>query len=145
MHFIVFLMKKLITSIAALHMDEDGILIVEMLPGANVTLENNREYLAATNQLLNGRKALVLFDASVQYSITEEAKAFGTSEAFLSNRIAIAYVTRSVANKLMFNLYLTVYKPMVPAKMFSTRKSALKWLKSFYIMPGQKFVKPQKK
>ena len=138
-------MDKIVTSIAEMHLDEDGILIVEMLPGINVTLERSREYLAATNQFLDGRKALILFDASAEYTITEEAKAFGTSDAFISNRIAIAFVTRSIANRLMFNLYLTVYKPAIPTKMFSSRNSALKWLKSFYVMPGDKFVKPGKK
>ncbi len=128
-----------------MYIDEDGILVVEILPGVNVTIEKSREYLAATNQLLNGRKALILLDASAEYTITEEAKAFGSSDAFLSNRIAIAYVTKSLGNRLMFNLYLTVYKPSIPTRMFSSRKTALQWLKTFYVMPGDKFVKPGKK
>jgi hypothetical protein len=145
MHFIEFLMNKIVTSIAAMHVDEDGILIVELLPGVHVTLEKNIEYQQAVNKLLDGKKALVLFDASAEYSITEDAKSYGGSEEYISGRIAVAYVTSSITNMLMFNLYLTVYRPVVPTKMFSSKERALKWLKTFYVMPGDKFIKPGKR
>ncbi len=112
-------MNKTTTSVAEMHIDEDGILRIKILPGANLTLDAVKEYFEATIQLLNGKKALILFDGSVDYTITEEAKAFGSSDEVVKTRIAIAYITKSITNKLMFNLYLTVYKPLVPTKMFS--------------------------
>ena len=138
-------MNKVITSVAEMHLDEDGILRIRILPGVNVTLLAMKEYLEASDKLLNGKKALVLFDGSEEYKITEEAKAFGSAEAVANTRIAIAYITKSITNKLMFNLYLSVYKPTVPTKMFSSAESGIKWLKSFYVMPGDKFVRKRKK
>lgn len=145
MHFYKLLMNKVVTSVAEMYIDADGILRIKILPGAHLTIDTVKEYFDATQKLLAGKKALVLFDGSAEYLITEEAKAFGASELVTSTRIAIAYVTRSISNKLMFNLYRIVYKPSVPTKMFSSEVSALKWLRSFYVMPGDKFERKKKR
>lgn len=138
-------MKKAETSIAEMHIDEDGILQTKIKKGAHLTLENLKEYYSATNNLLEGRKALVLFDASEEYTTTEEANAYGQTEEATANRIAIAYITNSVTNKLAFNLYIKFYKPKVPMKMFSKKESGLKWLRSFFVMPGEKYISKRKK
>ena len=88
---------------------------------------------------------MVLVDASEEYEVTEEAKAYGQTDEATKNRIAIAYVTSSFTNKIMFNLYLKVYKPRVPLKMFTNKNAALKWLNSFYVLPGEKFLKQKNK
>lgn len=137
--------KKTTTSIAEMHVDDEGILIVEVIGGVTIDLEKSKAYIEATKKLLGGRKALVLFNASSDYRITEEAKAFAGSKEFSENRIAVAYVTNSVANRLLFNLFLKVHNPIVPSKMFSNEDSALKWLRTFFVMPGDKYVKPKKK
>ena len=138
-------MNKVSTSVAEMQIDEDGILRIKMLSGIHLTKELAKEYFDASVKLLNGKKALILFDGTGEYTVSEEAKAFGSSEEVVNTRIAIAYVTRSISNKLMFNLYLTVYKPKVPTKMFSSEASGLKWLKSFYVMPGDKFERKKRK
>ncbi len=137
-------MKKAETSVAEMRIDEDGILNIKIKKGAHLTLEKIQEYFEVSNNLLGDRSALVLFDASEKYSITEEAKAYGQTEDATKKRIAIAFVTNSMANKLMFNLYLKIYKPKVPTKMFSNKTSALSWLKTFFVLPGEKFVRKKK-
>jgi len=138
-------MKKVETSIAEMHIDEDGILQIRIKKGVHLTLESIKEYYAETNKLLGENKALVLFDASADYTITEEAKAFGQTEEATKNRIAIAYVTNSLTNKLVFNLYTKLYKPKVPMKMFSSKENGLKWLKTFYVLPGEKYIRKKKR
>lgn len=138
-------MNKLKTSIAEMYIDEDGILRVKLLDGVTVDLAKSKEYIADTIKLLDGKKALILFDASSNYKITEEAKAYGASKEYSSHRIAVAYLTKSITNKLIFNLYLKVNAPIVPTKMFSSEERALKWLKSFFVLPGDKFEKPKRK
>ena len=132
-------MNKVSTSVAEMYIDEDGILQILFFRGVEVTLEKAKEYYAVSNDLLNNQKSLVLVDASEDYQITEEAKAYIQTEEAMKNRIAVAFVTKSIANQLMFNLYLKFYKPLVPMKMFSNKTVALNWLKSFYVMPGEKF------
>jgi hypothetical protein len=138
-------MDKVRTSVAEMYIDEDGILQIRFFRGVEVTLEKAIEYYAVSNDLLNNQKSLVLVDASEDYQITEEAKAYVQTEEAMKNRIAIAFVTNSLANQLMFNLYVKFYKPLVPLKMFSNKTAALKWLKSFYVMPGDKFELKKKK
>ncbi len=138
-------MNKVSTSVAEMYIDEDGILQIRFYRGVTVTLEKVKEYYAVSNDLLNNQKSLVLIDASEDYEITEEAKAYGQTEEAMKNRIAIAFVTKSLANQLMFNLYLKFYKPLVPMKMFANKESALIWLKSFYVMPGEKYELKKKK
>lgn len=138
-------MKKITTSVAEMYIDEDGILRIKILPGVNINKENFKEYFDASVKLLEGKKALVLFNASSEYTITDEEKKIGTSKEVADTRIAIAYVTRSLANKLMFNLFISVYRPTVPAKMFASEAKGLKWLKSFYVLPGEKFERKKKK
>jgi hypothetical protein len=138
-------MDKVSTSVAEMYIDEDGILQIRFFRGVEVTLEKAIEYYAVSNDLLNNQKSLVLVDASEDYQITEEAKAYVQTEEAMKNRIAIAFVTNSIANQLMFNLYVKFYKPLVPLKMFSNKTAALKWLKTFYVMPGDKFELKKKK
>jgi len=140
----LLLMNKVITSVAEMYIDEDGILRIKILTGTKLTIVAMKEYLEASYKLLNGKKALVLFDGTAEYEVTEEAKAFGASKEVQDTRIAIAFVTKSITNSLMFNLYLKVYKPEVPTKMFSSNESGLKWLRSFYVMPGDKFERKKK-
>ncbi len=138
-------MNKVVTSVAEMQIDEDGILRIKILPGANLTLDTVKEYFEATQKLLAGKKALVLFEAVSEYTISEEAKAFGSSDEVVDTRFAIAYVTNSITNRLIYNVYVSVYKPKVPMKMFSSEESGLKWLKSFYVMPGDKFERKKRK
>ena len=48
-----------------------------------------------------------------------------------ASKIAEALVVKSLANRILVNFYLTVKKPMIPAKMFNNKESALKWLNTF--------------
>ncbi|MBN8696794.1 MAG: hypothetical protein J0L87_09700 [Bacteroidetes bacterium] len=137
-------MDKVSTSVAEMHIDDDGILQIRFFKGTTVTLEKIKEYYRVSNDLLGGKKALVLIDASEDYTVTDDAKAYGQTDEATKNRIAIAYVTGSVANRIMFNLYLKIYKPNVPLKMFTSKSAALKWLNSFYVLPGEKYLKQKK-
>jgi hypothetical protein len=133
------------TTVAEMHIDEDGILVIRIKKGSHLTLEKSQEYYEVSNRLMEGKKALVLVDASEDYTITDEARAYGSSEQAVSNRLAVAFVTSSTANKLLFRLYVAFNKPKVPTKMFTNKKSALKWLKTFFIMPGDKYQPKKKK
>ena len=138
-------MNKVRTSVAEMFIDDDGILQIKMLDGVHITLEKVKEYFEVSHQLTHDTKVLVMVDNTLDYSITDDAKRYASSSVALKNRIATAVVTNSVINRLMGSLYIKLYKPMVPTKMFYNEETALKWLKSFYVMPGDKFIKPKKR
>jgi hypothetical protein len=134
-------MDQLETSVAFLRIDKDGILHIRMKKGVHLTLENLIEYYKATDRLLKGKKALVLLDASEEFEVSPEARTYMNSDEANRNRIALAYVTSSIANQLLFNIVNSISPKKLPRRMFSDQKKALRWLKSFYILPGEKFVK----
>jgi hypothetical protein len=142
--FYQFLMNKVITSITEMYMDHDDILRIRILPGVKVSLANMKENFEASARLLGGRKALVLFDASADYTITEEAKAYAAGPEASESRVALAYLTSSITNRLMFNLYLKIHAPLIPTRMFSSEETALRWLRTFYVMPGDKFERKKR-
>ena len=145
MHLVEIRMNKVRTSVAEMFIDEDGILQIKMLEGVHITLEKVKEYYEASCQLTKFSKVLVMVDNTLDYTITDEAKKYSAGEEASRNKIAIAVISNSIANKLAANLYIKFYKPIVPTKMFSDKSAALKWLKTFYVMPGDKFEKPKKK
>ena len=131
-------------SIAEMHIDEDGILHIKILEGAHITIEKSKKYYDLSRQLLGDKKALVLVDGSMKFTITKEARIFAASAEASAYRVASAVVTNSIINKLIVNWYIRFNKPVVPTKLFSSKESALKWLKTFYVMPGDKYLKPRK-
>ncbi len=138
-------MNKIRTSVTEMFLDDDGILRIRVIKGAVITLEKMREHLAASSKLLGGKKALTLIDGSAQFSMTTEASKLLASKEGSENRIAAAFVTNSFLNKIWFNFYLKFNKPVIPTKMFNSEENAILWLKSFYVMPGDKFERPKRK
>ena len=138
-------MNKIRTSVAEMFIDDDGILHIKILEEAYVTLEKSKEYYNASKQLLKDKKALVLVDGSTKFTITKEAKKYGAGNEIAENRIAVAFVTNSLVNKILINCYIKFYKPVAPTQLFSSQEKAIDWLKSFYIMPGEPYVKIKKK
>ena len=115
-------MNKVKTLVAEMFIDDDDILYIKILLNALLTIEAVHEYFSVTLELLSEKKALNLFDGTEKYQLTWEAKALCASKDVTEARIAIAFVTNSISNKVKFNLYLNVYKPAVPTKMFSSQK-----------------------
>jgi hypothetical protein len=137
-------MDHLETSIAEMWIDEDGIMHIKIKKGVHFTLENTKSYYQDTEKLADGKKVLVLLDATEEYTIAEDASVYMNSEEANRNRIAVAFVTRSLANQLLFNFVNGFNKDKRPRRMFSDREKALKWLKTFFILPGDKFERKKK-
>lgn len=138
-------MNKIRTSISDIYIDNDGILHVEMLEGADVTLERAKENFRAIKQLLGNNKALILINTKAGFKFRSEARKYTAINEDTINRVATAFVVNSFANKLIVNLYIKLNKPVVPTRMFLSEVNALKWLKTFFILPGEKYLRSEKK
>ena len=138
-------MNKVVTSVSEMYIDDDGILRIKVIKGVVVSMKKLQEHLDASAKLLKGKKALTLITGVSKFTMTEEASIYLASKKGAENRIAAAFVTNSFFNKIWFNLYLKVNKPLTPTKMFNSEENAIIWLKSFYIMPGDKFERKKKK
>ena len=61
---------------------------------------------------------------------TSEARDFVTSDEGIRFSLAHAFVTASLAHKIIGNFIIRVQKAKIPIKIFNNRKDALDWLDS---------------
>lgn len=127
-----------------MYIDDDGILRIKVLEGADITLENIKKNFEVYKELLGDKKALLMIDSRAKYNFTKEARIFTAKNQMGLNRVAVAHVIGSFANRWIISIYVRINKPVVPTKMFSSEERAIKWLKSFYVLPGDKFERKRK-
>jgi len=128
-----------------MYVDEDGILQIKIIEGAILTLENIEENYKAHKVLLGENKALLLIDTRVKYKFTKEARTYLADNNIALNWIATAFLVDSFTSRLATVLFIWLSKPIIPTRIFISRAKAHKWLKSFYVLPGDLFIKPKKK
>jgi hypothetical protein len=137
-------MNKVSTSISDIYLDDEGILHVEMYSFADVTVEKVKENFDAIKQLLGNNRVLILINTKSGFKFRSEARSYVAINDEAINRVATAFVVNSFANKLVVNLYIKFNKPVVPTRMFLSEENALKWLRTFFVMPGDDCLKPGK-
>jgi hypothetical protein len=126
-------MKLAYTNIAELrHNEEDSILSIKILEGAEMTFENTRAHYHIINKLTNNKRYLALVDAANFFTITPEALRHASLQEVVSNRIATAHYNSSTMNKLTTNFFATYYRPPIPIRIFDTKKEAVVWLRSMH-------------
>ncbi|MDQ3048354.1 MAG: hypothetical protein M3R27_12455 [Bacteroidota bacterium] len=138
-------MDKIRTSTTELYVDDDGILRVKVFANAVVTLEMIKVNYAVYKELLGDKKVLLLIDSREKYTFTKEARAYAASTEVALNRIATAFVVASFGGWLIASVYIRFNKPAIPTRMFASEAKALKWLKSFYVFPGDSYAGAKKK
>ncbi len=119
------------TKIAKVWLGEDGIIRVVTLPDVEVTLENITEINRNIKKLIMGKKVPVFTDIRGVKSITREARLFASGEDSAQVSSAAALLIGSPVSKVIGNFFLGINKPPYPAKLFSSEKKALQWLKGF--------------
>ena len=133
-------MRKIRTRIAELTYDKDRILRVKLFDDAEIELEDAIQNYEATIAITQGEKFLVMVDATSNVSVSKEARAFVALTKENEKRIAEAFITTSVANKLVGNFYINFNKPKTPTKIFSSETDAIKWLESFLYLTESKNI-----
>ncbi|MGZ3904557.1 MAG: STAS/SEC14 domain-containing protein [Bacteroidia bacterium] len=124
-------MQKIRTKINEKWVDENGVLHMKVLDGAEIDLPSLIDDAAVNSTLTGGKKALALYDARNFFTITDEASEYLKSGILDETRIATAVVTDKLAARLFVNFMQLVKKPKTPLKMFSNEESALGWLQTF--------------
>lgn len=82
-----------------------------------------------TTELSGGGKFVVLLDATHNFLVSSEARIKLSSKEYTKDRIATAFVTTSLANKIIGNFFIKINKPASPTKLFSEEQPALMWLR----------------
>ena len=65
------------------------------------------------------------------FSTTNEFRKLLASKEFTDYRMAVAFVTKNMAIKILGHFFINVNKPATPTKMFTNEADAFKWLQAF--------------
>ena len=125
-------MNKIIeTGVDRQWLGEDGILYIETLPNAEITLADAQLSTETLKQATGGKKRPLLTDISRQKSMSREAREHMAGEAVENYVLALALVMTSPVGKVLGNLYFRLSNPSFPVRLFTSKSEAVEWLKSF--------------
>lgn len=124
-------MEKIRTKINEKWVDENDILWIKVLEGANISLEALKEDVSYNQKLLGEKKELALYDARTVYSITKEASEYLQSDVLNKTRVATAVLTNNLGTRILVNFIASIRKSKSPVKFFSNEEDALNWLHTF--------------
>ena len=119
--------NKIHTKCAKVEMNEEGIIILTLLPTENkFNLEEaKQQYEAALKLTGEDEKYLILVDTSNTFTQpSNEAQAFLLN---IKERIAEAFVIKSLPYRILAKFYLKKSKNN-PVKIFNSKEKAMDWL-----------------
>lgn len=119
--------KEAVLETVLMSYGDDGILRITINEGAIINLSQAKLQVETIHRLCGDGKLMILVDARANYSITKEAQEFAAQHN--SNRYATAVVSSNQFTKVALNMYLSVFKPSRPYKLFSDEDEAVNWLK----------------
>ena len=119
------------SKVAKVWLGEDGIVRVIHVPGAEVTLQDAQETMAAYLKLNNGKKLPLFVDTKTMKSISREARHFYAGDEAAACASAVALIVGTPVSKVLANFYLGLSNPRLPSRLFTDEAEALAWLKGF--------------
>ncbi len=121
--------KKFDTLTVALR--SDRIAVVHVIGNSEIDISHVKQVVGALGELGGGKKFPLLISVGEFTLPTPEARnyiATAESDPFAS---AEAYVVRSLSQRLVGNVYISLNKPARPTRMFNDEQKATEWLKTF--------------
>jgi hypothetical protein len=119
------------TRVARLWLGEDGIVRIIHVPGAEVTLEDAKETMAAYLKINQGKKRPLLVDTKTMHSMTRETRQYYAGEEAAQVASAVAVVVGTPVSRVLGNFYIGLGNPNLPTRLFSSEDEALEWLKGY--------------
>lgn len=124
-------MKTIDLGHSIVQLRNDGIVQVDFGDDIDIDLKESTEIVNSIGILTEGKKVLVLNIAGKNTTATGAARNHSASQDGVKFTMADAFVTNSLAQKLLGNFYMNFHKPGAPTKMFDDVEKATEWLKSF--------------
>jgi esterase/lipase superfamily enzyme len=111
----------------------EDIIVLKFKSDVLVELRHAQEIDKAFMTVINDRHHYFVIDAlDVQSSMTAEAQKYFSRESDVSRYTsAAAIMINSLATRLIATVFMKIYKPVYPSKMFSRKEEALEWFDSF--------------
>lgn len=120
-----------IVRVAKLWLGEDGIVRIIHVPGAEVTLEDAKETMAAYLRLNKGKRLPLFIDTKTMKSMSRETRKYYAGKEAAKVASAAAIIVGTPVSRVLGNFYLGLSNPHLPSRLFSSEDEALEWLKGY--------------
>ena len=108
---------------------EDGIVQVDFKKMKEMTLEHVDQLYGAMGELGGDKKMCILTTFQAYIPMNNEVMAHSMKKEFQDKILVSATVLKSTALRVAVKFFWTFHKPKQPRKIFSSRESALQWLR----------------
>lgn len=113
---------------------EEGILFSTCKKQLVLDLEIAKKIVEDRIEFTKGIAYPILLDFTNLKSATKEARDYmNDPKGGLNGLLGGAFLTNSVATKVLVNLYLKINRPSIPAKFFTKKEDAINWLKDLKV------------
>lgn len=116
---------------ASMWLEEDGIVRIMWVPGAEVTLADAQESMAAYLRINQGKRRPLFVDTSQMKSLAREARHLYASEEAARVASAVGLIVGTPVSRVLGNFYLGLSNPHLPTRLFDAEAEALEWLKGY--------------
>lgn len=116
---------------ASMWLGEDGIVRIIWVPGAEVTLADAEESMAAYLKINQGKRRPMFVDSSRMRSLSRETRHYFAGEEATKAVSAVSLLVGTPVSRVMGNFYLGLSNPRLPTRLFDSEDEALEWLKGY--------------
>lgn len=116
---------------SVLKLRSDGIVELHTNDVHVYEIPDAKENVESTGKLTNNKKAPILIVGGTFTSLKKETREFMATEESLKYSKAEAFLITSLAQKILFDFYVRIDKPLVPSKVFTNKEKAIEWLSQF--------------
>lgn len=107
----------------------DGIVRATTEDNVWLNINDAHEFLAMLEEITGGIPHRVLFIPGRHMSADKESRTYMASDAGMKYTSALAVVVRSVAHRIIGNLFIVIDRPKRPVQNFNSESDAIDWLK----------------
>jgi hypothetical protein len=109
--------------------DED-IVKVFIKPDLDFEKKDVDDIRNSIEKLSEGNRVLTLVDVSENTTGNSEVREYGSKEGANKYATATAYITDSLAQRIVVNFFINLYRKGTPTRIFNSEDKAIEWLKS---------------
>ena len=119
--------EKIRLRAAEIQLREDNIIYIDILPNAELVLEDSNEIYDAVMKLAGGKLYPLLIDAESIVSMDRDARKRFSKETTVS---AVALLVKTPLSKIIGNFFVGLNKTSIPFKLFTSKTDAFEWLEA---------------
>lgn len=125
------ILKELKIELYTLQYKSNGILYIYISGEREEKVEDTIRSVEAANEIMNFKKRPVLYSHQEFALPNREVREYFARFDANPNSLADAFITNSLAQKMLANAYLTLNNPTRPTRFFKNETDAEEWLMTF--------------